>query len=67
MSLPLLAKERTAANLLDMTAKEFRSLVNAGALPPPMKLAGDIERWNVRDLRAILNGDAARPQDDMEV
>lgn len=67
MNMPLLAKEQTAARLLDMSTKEFRDLVNNGALPPPKKLASGIERWNDRDLRAIANGDPARPEDDIEV
>ncbi|WP_170759909.1 hypothetical protein [Ruegeria lacuscaerulensis] len=67
MNHPLFAKEQTAAKLLDMTAKEFRELVDNGALPPPKTLAGGLERWNVQDLCAIANGDAARPEDEIEV
>ncbi len=67
MNVPLLAKEQTAAKLLDMTTKEFRALVDAGALPPPKRLAQGMERWNVQDLCAIANGDPARPEDDIEV
>jgi predicted DNA-binding transcriptional regulator AlpA len=58
MNLPLFAKERTAAKLLDMTTKEFRDLVSSGALPAPTKIGEDHERWNVSDLQAILSGKA---------
>jgi hypothetical protein len=46
-----------------MSSSEFRRLVNAGALPAPC-FVGGVERWRVADLEAILNGNAARPQDD---
>lgn len=55
----ILASDRTAAKLLDMTRAEFRSLVEAGALPPPVKLGNALQRWRVRDLEAIVTGDAA--------
>ena len=35
MNLPLFAKERTAAKLLDMTTKEFRDLVWSRSPPLP--------------------------------
>jgi len=58
---PLAVGESSAARLLDMATAEFRRLVAAGALPPPVKLASGIERWRYDDLRAILDGSAARP------
>ncbi|MCZ4351572.1 hypothetical protein O4H61_03500 [Roseovarius aestuarii] len=58
---PLAVSEATAARMLDMAGTKFRELVKLGALPPPVKLAGGIERWRYDDLRAILDGSAARP------
>lgn len=54
---PLYANERTAAKLLDMTPSDFRRLVGAGALPPPIDLHG-FTRWRVADLEAIASGAA---------
>lgn len=54
---PLLAvKEATAAQMLDMRTNEFRNLVQIGALPQPIDLAGQVLRWRVSDLEAILTG-----------
>jgi predicted DNA-binding transcriptional regulator AlpA len=63
---PIAATERTAAQLLDMTKAEFRRLVDAGALPPPVRV-GDMERWRVDDLRRMLSGQAARPNEDIDL
>ncbi|MGY6697868.1 MAG: hypothetical protein ACXIUW_17835 [Roseinatronobacter sp.] len=52
---PILASEKTAAALLDMKPVEFRSLVEAGALPPPENFHG-FQRWRVKDLEAIASG-----------
>ena len=52
---PILASEKTAAALLDMKPVEFRSLVEAGALPPPENFHG-VQRWRVKDLEAIASG-----------
>ncbi len=54
---PIFARERTAAQLLDMKPSEFRELVDAGILPPPESL-GDFERWRVSLLVAINTGAA---------
>ena len=67
MNMPLFAKERTAAKLLDMTPQEFRDLVQAGSLPAPMKIGKNHERWSIEDIKAIMNGTAARPQEDFEL
>lgn len=53
---PFLASEKTAAALLDMKPAEFRSLVQAGALPPPENFHG-FQRWRVKELEAIASGD----------
>ena len=55
----ILASEATAARLLDMQLGTFRSLVKSGALPPPIRLDAETERWRVRDLEAIVSGDAS--------
>ncbi|GAA6190865.1 hypothetical protein [Phaeobacter sp. NW0010-22] len=55
---PLFARERTAAKLLDMKPVEFRRLVDCGALPKPVKIGNEFERWFVQDLEAIRTGAA---------
>ena len=60
---PLFARDRTAAQLLDMTPSEFLALVNAGALPRPTRV-GNHDRWSVADLDAILHGNAPKPTED---
>ncbi|MCB1357848.1 MAG: hypothetical protein KDK53_15585 [Maritimibacter sp.] len=64
---PIAVKERTAAAMLDMSAAEFRRLVDRGALPPAQHI-GEIERWYVADLEAIFSGAASKPEehDDFE-
>lgn len=58
MTPPLLyARERTAAGILDMSTKQFRDLVESGALPAPCLIAPGVERWYVPDLDAIAKGD----------
>lgn len=52
----LFASEASAARLLDMRPAEFRALVQSGALPQPVKIAGKIERWSVAELDAIVRG-----------
>lgn len=62
----LAAAERTAARMLDLPVAAFRKLVSEGALPPPLRIGG-YERWRVDDLRAILDGSAALPDEDFEI
>ena len=54
---PLFADDRTAATLFCMTPVEFRGLVETGALPGPVQIAG-YERWRVSDLEAVATGAA---------
>lgn len=61
----LAVREVTAAKMLDMPASKFRDLVAMSALPAPVRI-GDTERWLVDDIRAILDGSAARPNGDIE-
>lgn len=63
----LYASERSAARLLDMKPAEFRSLVDVGALPRPTKLAGNVERWRVADLDAIMRGALPKPTDEFDL
>lgn len=63
----LYASERSAARLLDMKPAEFRSLVEAGALPRPVKIAGEVERWRVKDLDAIAGGSLAKPSEEFDL
>ena len=60
---PILAREKSAAALLDLKPCEFRRLVDAGALPGPIKLHG-IELWRYADLEAVASG--AAMEDDFE-
>lgn len=56
---PMIAvTEKTAASMLDMKPAEFRRLVDLGALPSPHRIAGELKRWRVADLEAIINGSA---------
>ena len=63
---PLAVRAQTAAAMLDMPTKEFDRLVKAGALPPP-KMIGGHPRWYVKQLDAIIRGDAAKPSEDFEL
>jgi hypothetical protein len=55
--IPILASERTAAQLLDLKPAEFLALVEGGHLPPPRNIGG-FKRWDVADLRRIGSGSA---------
>lgn len=55
---PILARDTTAAAMLDMTPAEFRRLVDRGALPKPLRI-GDMIRWDMDQIRRIVSGDAA--------
>jgi hypothetical protein len=55
---PIFASERTAARLMDMKPAEFRALVEGGHLPRPREIGG-LQRWDVAELRRIVNGEAA--------
>jgi predicted DNA-binding transcriptional regulator AlpA len=55
---PIFASDRLAAKLLDMKPAEFRRLIEDGNLPGPREIGG-LERWDVDELRRIINGDAA--------
>ena len=63
----LYASERSAARLLDMKPAEFRALVNAGALPKPVRITDDVERWRVMDLDAIMRGRAPKPREEFDL
>lgn len=52
----ILAREGTAAKMLDMPLREFRALVEAGSLPKPVMIGGKVERWSVKQLEAISSG-----------
>ncbi|WP_116082039.1 hypothetical protein [Tropicimonas sp. IMCC34011] len=60
---PLAVRDTTAAKMLDMPAFEFRRLVDAGALPKPCRI-GQHDRWRVQDIKAIVDGKAAWPDDE---
>lgn len=60
---PIAVAEKTAAKMMEMAPVEFRRLVNSGSLPSPVRIAGDLQRWRVSDLEAVLNGDAMNEDD----
>lgn len=64
---PAAMREANAAAYLDLPIAKFRTLVKLGALPRPVRIADGIERWRSDELRAILNGDAAMPDEDFEL
>lgn len=54
---PLFVKDAKAAQLLDMSTKEFRSLVEKGVLPSPVGFG----RWDVEQLKDVMRGKAHKP------
>lgn len=60
---PLFVRDATAAKMLDMKTCEFRQLVSQGALPGPVRH----ERWDVEQIRAIMRGDAVKPNEEFEI
>jgi predicted DNA-binding transcriptional regulator AlpA len=59
--------EKTAAKMMDMSATKFRELVNFGAFPKPVSLGGGLKRWRVTDLKAIIDGTAAKNIEEFEL
>ncbi|MFT6426200.1 MAG: hypothetical protein ACJAYH_000387 [Celeribacter sp.] len=53
-----MASETTAARLLDLEAKQFRSLVDQGYLPNGHEIAPGVVRWDTEMLKQISNGEA---------
>ncbi len=49
--------EKNAAKMLDMPLADFRRLVAGGSLPPPFRIGGEMERWRVADLDALISGE----------
>ncbi len=64
---PIAVRESNAAAMVDMSVEKFRKLVQNGAFPGPVALLDGTERWLVDDLRAILTGKAAIPDQDFEL
>ena len=62
----LAVREKGAAEMLDLPRSAFRRLVAVGALPPPLEIGG-YELWRVDDLRAIVDGTKARPNEYFEI
>lgn len=61
-TVPRLAlSESEAAAALGMSVATFRRLRKAAHLPPPV-LIGDVPRWPLATLQAVLDGSAARPE-----
>lgn len=54
---PIFASESSAARLLDMPPSQFRQLVAAGHLPPPVMI-GQAKRFDVEELRRVIRGEA---------
>ena len=53
----MFGSEVSAAKALDLPVKEFRALVQAGALPRP-RMIGNHERWDMAELQRIISGTA---------
>ncbi|WP_412550309.1 helix-turn-helix transcriptional regulator [Shimia sp. MIT910701] len=60
-------KETDAAAAIGLSRAHFRKLVSRDALPPPVVLPDGTELWMFDDLRAILNGEAAKPNQGFEI
>jgi hypothetical protein len=56
---PLLASETTAARLLDLETRQFRTLVDEGHLPQGHEIAPGVVRWDTDLLKKISNGQGA--------
>ncbi|MEQ9247813.1 hypothetical protein [Roseovarius confluentis] len=59
-------KDTTAAKMLDLSAPEFRRLVEVGALPQPCLIGGH-KRWLVDMLEAVVDRDASKPEQEFEL
>lgn len=63
--IPIYVGESNAAKILDMTKSQFRSLVEAGSLPPPFTIH-DVQRWRVADLDGIISGQSLHREEDFQ-
>jgi predicted DNA-binding transcriptional regulator AlpA len=54
---PMFASEANAARALDLSVKDFRALIEAGALPRP-RMIGNHSRWDMAELQRIISGQA---------
>lgn len=61
-----MASEVTAARLLDLGAKQFRSLVDQGYLPKGFEIAPGVVRWDTNLLKQISNGGGGDIQGSVE-
>lgn len=52
--------------MLDMSEAEFLELVAASAMPAPKRF-GELERWDVSEIQAIVKGEARLPKEEFEV
>lgn len=59
---PIFAKAKTAAALLEMSTAEFLRRVRDGALPPATKF----ERWDIEHLQKSMRGEAIDTMDGVE-
>lgn len=62
----LAVRDATAAKMLDLSAPEFRRLVEVGALPQPCLIGGH-KRWRLDMLEAVLDGSACKPEQEFEL
>ena len=60
------ACDTTAARMLDMRPAEFRELVALGALPAPLKI-GQLERWSISEIDAIMRGTKPKPKEEFDL
>ena len=60
--------ERDAAKVVGFPASKFREYVNLGSLPAPVRTMPDGTKvWDFVQLRAMMRGDAAKPNEDVEI
>ncbi len=62
---PMFGSEATVAKALDLSVKDFRELVDAGALPRP-RMIGKHPRWDMAELSRIISGEAAQGLGDVK-
>lgn len=63
---PIMASEATAAKLLELSAGQFKQLVDTGVLPRGREICRGIVRWDVEELRRIARGDMAECMSDVD-
>ncbi len=53
---PVLLTSREVAKLLHIGVKSVFKLVQAGVVPPPIRLSRKVLRWRAEDIARVLRG-----------